>query len=77
MAEVARVLVLGGHFVVLDVRMMSALPRWLHWMSHICAVDSGHQTIDVLRRVVATLEVRTYPAGAFYITVVTAAATKS
>ena len=71
-AEVARVLVPGGQFVVLDVRMLSSqLPRWLHGMPHICAVDLEHQTIDVLRRMFPSVMVRTYAAGLFYIAVAT------
>ena len=71
-AEVARVLVPGGRFVVLDVRMISpTLPRWLHWMPHICAVDLGHKSIGALQRAFANVVVRTYPAGVFSIAVAT------
>jgi energy-coupling factor transporter ATP-binding protein EcfA2 len=53
-AEAERVLVPGGRLVVLDVKMVSRnLPRWLHWMPHLCAVDLGHPTIAELRRAFA------------------------
>lgn len=71
-AEAARVLAPGGRFVVLDVRMDSkTLPRWLHWMPHICAVDLGHQPIDALRCAFAKVVVHTYLAGACYVAVAT------
>jgi demethylmenaquinone methyltransferase/2-methoxy-6-polyprenyl-1,4-benzoquinol methylase len=71
-AEAGRVLAPGGRFVVLDVKMISRnLPRWLHWMPHLCAVDLGHQTIAELRRAFARVEVRTYWAGFAFIAVAT------
>lgn len=70
--EAERVLVPGGRFVVLDVKMISNnLPRWLHWMPHICAVGLGHQTIGELRRLFASVEVRQYWAGLIYIAMAT------
>lgn len=70
--EAERVLVPGGRFVVLDIKMIgSNLPRWLRWMPHICAVDLGHQTIDELRRLFASVEVRKYLVGFVYIAVAT------
>ncbi len=68
--EAARVLVPGGRLAVLDVKLVDRrLPRWLHWMPHICAVDFGHQTLDELRRVFGSVEVRRYLAGFVYIAV--------
>jgi ubiquinone/menaquinone biosynthesis C-methylase UbiE len=69
--EVRRVLVPGGRFVVLDVKMISNnLPRWLHWMPHICAVNLGHRTMDELQRAFGNLRIRNYWAGMVYIAVV-------
>ncbi len=71
-AEAERVLVPGGRFVVLDVKMISStLPRWLHGRPHICAVDLGHHTVDKLQRVFARVAVREYWAGCLYIAVAT------
>ena len=71
-AEAERVLVPGGRFVVLDVKMISStLPRRLHGMPHICAVDLGHHTVDKLQRVFARVAVREYWAGCLYIAVAT------
>ncbi len=70
--ESERVLVPGGRFVVLDAKMTgSRVPRWLHRMPHICAVDVGHQTVGALQRVFASVEVRQYWTGFVYIAVAT------
>jgi demethylmenaquinone methyltransferase/2-methoxy-6-polyprenyl-1,4-benzoquinol methylase len=75
-AEVARVLVPGGRFVVLDVKLQPAFlarsPRLRSLfvrMMHICAADISHQTIEELQRVFANVQVRKYWAGWVYIAV--------
>ncbi|MHB0870184.1 MAG: methyltransferase domain-containing protein, partial [Chloroflexota bacterium] len=75
-AEVARVLVPGGRFVVLDVKLSdNALVRWLTpvflRMGHICAVDLSHRTIDELRRMFAEVQVHEYRAGLVHVAVAT------
>jgi len=68
--EVHRVLAPGGRFVVLDVKTISTtLPRWLHWMPHICAVDMGHQTLDELRCAFTDVQGHKYWMGFFFIAV--------
>jgi len=75
-AEVERLLVRGGRFVVLDIKLNdSILTRWPKLTPffvramHICMVDITHQPIDKLRRVFADVQVREHWRGFFFIAV--------
>ena len=73
-AEVARVLVPGGRFVVLDIKLSrTPAARWLrlaplfHRLAHVCAVDLGHHIVDELRLAFAEVHVQEYLAGVYFI----------
>ena len=78
-AEVERVLVPGGRFVVLDLRAGHNVSEHRSKRSlvlramRICAIDPTHQAIDELRRVFATVQVREHWAGLAYVAVTTKA----
>jgi ubiquinone/menaquinone biosynthesis C-methylase UbiE len=70
--EVERVLKPGGRFVDLELGLtLKRLPRWLRSVSHPCAVDVTHQTLDELRRVFVRVDVRRYWLGLFFVAVAT------
>ncbi len=80
-AEAGRVLAPGGRFVVLDVRLdetalkgaLGPLTRAIHvefakrTPMHVCGVDITHQTVDELRRVFASVQIREHWAGFVFI----------
>lgn len=71
-AEVERVLVPGGRFVNLELRSLKkSPPSWLQRLSRVCAVDMTHQTLDEIRRVFPSVEVRSYWLGLLFLAVAT------
>lgn len=73
-AEVERMLVPSGRFVVLDVRLdenllkgvLGPLARAIHAM-HVCGVDVTHRTIDEMQRVFVSVQVKCHWGGFVYV----------
>lgn len=70
-AEVRRVLVPGGKFAALEMRLgFDSLPRWLQVLPHICGVDITHRTLDELKRLFGDVLVNHYWRGMIFLAIV-------
>ncbi len=69
-AEMRRVLVIGGQLVSLEVQVPDqSLSPWLRWLPRICSVDPSHKMLVELRRAFPQLQVHRYWLGFVFIAV--------